>query len=207
MNNQFLFVFFLSILMIGCSSNKSVVNINDELKSLQQLMTGSFDSSLQAERDSNYYDISLEMYPIWEKSGAYYLYVEQAVSTMKDKPYRQRVYKIEAIKEGKFVSKVYTLNNPENFIGKYNDPSFFEKFDTSILKEREGCGVYLIQKGDTYQGSTDDNKCKSTLRGASYATSKVTIKKDRIESWDQGFDQSGNQVWGAVKGGYVFMKK
>lgn len=206
MRNQSLFVFFLSVLMIGCSSQKSIVHTKDELKSLQKMMTGSFDSSLQAERDSSYYDISLEMYPIWEKSGAYYLYVEQAVSTMKDKPYRQRVYKIEALEKGKFVSKVYSLNDPKVFIGKYNDPSFFDKFDTSILKERDGCGVYLTKNGDTYHGSTDESKCKSTLRGASYATSKVTIKKDRIESWDQGFNDQNEQVWGATKGGYIFIK-
>lgn len=206
MKKYFLFIFSFSILTIGCSTQKSLVK-NNELKVLQKMMTGSFDSNLQSKQDTTYFDISLEMHPIWEESGEYYLYVEQAVSSMKEKPYRQRVYKIEQLGEGKFVSKVYTLNDPENFIGKYNDPKFFEKFDTSILKEREGCGVFLTKKGSYYQGSTDAKKCGSTMRGASYATSEVMIKKDRIESWDQGFDSDDKQVWGATEGGYVFLRK
>jgi hypothetical protein len=42
------------------------------------------------------------------------------------------------------------------------------------------------------------------LRGASYATSKVTIEEGLIISWDQGFNEEDEQVWGAVKGGYEF---
>lgn len=206
MKKCFFFFLTISILTLGCSSQKSMMK-NNELNNLQEMMTGSFDSNLQSKNDTTYFDISLEMYPIWQKSGEYYLYVEQAVSSMKEKPYRQRVYKIEQISEGKFVSKVYTLNDPKTFIGKYNDAQFFEKFDTSILKEREGCGVFLTKKGNYYVGSTDTKKCGSTMRGASYATSVVTIKKDRIESWDQGFNSKDEQVWGATKGGYIFLKK
>ncbi|MFK8009966.1 MAG: chromophore lyase CpcT/CpeT [Saprospiraceae bacterium] len=206
MKKYFLFLFTILIFIIGCSPQKSMVK-NNALKELQNMMTGSFDSHLQSEKDTTYFDISLEMYPIWQGSGEYYLYVEQAVSSMKEKPYRQRIYKLEELSKGKFVSKVYTLNDPKSFIGKYNDAKFFEKFDVSILKEREGCGVFLTKKGSDYEGSTDAKKCGSTMRGASYATSIVTIKKDRIESWDQGFDAKNEQVWGATEGGYIFLRK
>jgi len=47
---------------------------------------------------------------------------------------------------------------------------------------------------------------RAKLRGASYATSKVTITPDQIISWDQGFDKNDKQVWGATKAGYVFDK-
>ncbi|WP_188926788.1 CpcT/CpeT family chromophore lyase [Shewanella algicola] len=32
------------------------------------------------------------------------------------------------------------------------------------------------------------------------------MTKDKIVSWDRGFDSNDQQVWGAVKGGYEFIK-
>ena len=37
-------------------------------------------------------------------------------------------------------------------------------------------------------------------------TMRLTVRKDKIVSWDRGYDADGNQVWGAVKAGYVFDK-
>jgi len=48
--------------------------------------------------------------------------------------------------------------------------------------------------------------CPSELRGAKYATSEVTISKNGFVSWDRGFDENGNQVWGAEYGGYDFLR-
>jgi hypothetical protein len=33
------------------------------------------------------------------------------------------------------------------------------------------------------------------------------IDRDKMITWDRGFDENSNQVWGATKGGYVFKKK
>ena len=78
--------------------------------------------------------------------------------------------------------------------------------DSLIL--RSGCEVILYRADDGYfKGGTIDKNCSSDLRGASYATSEVMIDKDKMITWDRGFDESGNQVWGATKGGYIFKKK
>lgn len=170
-------------------------------------MTGSYDSSAQALNDSTYYNISLHMYPIWEnKAGGKYLYVEQALASMQDKPYRQRVYKLSETKDGKIASYVYTLKYDSLFIGKWNDPSYFDRFGLSILDERVGCEVILQKSLNGYDGSTQEDNCKSTLRGASYATSIVSMDNEKITSWDQGFNDKGEQVWGARKGPYIFNK-
>ena len=58
-----------------------------------------------------------------------------------------------------------------------------------------------------FSGSTPGKQCLSSLRGATYATSKVTVGKKGIISWDQGWDAMDKQVWGAKKGGYDFVKK
>ncbi|MEM9934106.1 MAG: chromophore lyase CpcT/CpeT, partial [Bacteroidota bacterium] len=129
------------------------------------------------------------MYPIWPESGERWLYVEQAMVSEQDKPYRQRVYKIEGIELNRFQSIVYTLENDSLFVGKWNDAAFFDQFTPSILSEREGCAVVLDKMGEEmYAGSTLDKDCKSTLRGATYATSSVSVTPTSIQSWDRGFN-------------------
>ena len=145
------------------------------------------------------------MYPIWPESGERWLYVEQAMVSEQDKPYRQRVYKIEGIELNRFQSIVYTLENDSLFVGKWKEPGFFNQYDSSILSEREGCAVVLEKTGESmFSGSTLDKACSSNLRGASYATSSVTVTPNSIQSWDRGYNEADEQVWGAEKGGYIF---
>ena len=194
-----------SFIISSCNSYKAT-STQDELNALQTLMTGSFDSSEQATADDSYYNISLHMVPIWKSRGGHWLYVEQALKSNQDKPYRQRIYQLEKLENGKFSSKVYTLENPEAAIEKWKRPGYFDQFDMSILKEREGCAVILEKKGNSYTGSTNEKDCKSTMRGASYATSIVTIKPNEIVSWDRGFNAKDEHVWGAEKAGYIFKR-
>lgn len=180
---------------------------SSELDNLVNLMSGKFSSEEQSIADSSYFHITLKMYPIWADRDGKWLYVEQAVATMQDKPYRQRIYKVEQISDTKFVSKVYSIEVEERFIGKWAEPKFFDDFDESILSERTGCAVYLTKVNDNiYDGSTNGDDCESSLRGAKYATSRVFISKVGINSWDQGFNADNHQVWGATKGGYVFKR-
>lgn len=176
---------------------------------LMKTMTGSFDSEAQSLTDSTYFNISLHMYPIWQESGENWLYVEQALASTQDRPYRQRVYKVEAMEKGLIRSSVYTLKDQEQFIGQWKNPAFFDQFNPeSVLTERTGCAVILgLTESGIFEGSTEGKGCESTINGASYASSSVKVFDNRIESWDQGWDVHGNQVWGATKGGYVFDKK
>lgn len=196
----------LILTLYACASVKSATKTSSE-RPLIELMTGSFSSANQAQADSTYYDITLHMYPIWAAHEGDWLYVEQAMTTRQEKPYRQRIYQLKQNTGGEFESVVYRLADQEKFIGKWKTPEYFDQFDKSILEEREGCTVYLKKVGkEEYTGSTLKDNCKSTLRGATYATSIVTVKNGAIESWDQGFDADGKQVWGATEGGYIFKK-
>lgn len=197
----------ISILFLtNCKVQKEITPPRiDEGQVVLQWMKGSYNSSQQAAKDSSFYNISLHMYPIWEDKGNF-LYVEQALDKAQDKPYRQRVYEVIDHNNGIIESKVYKLKNETDCIGQWKSTEYFNQFDRDILSEREGCSVYLKKQKDHYQGSTRDKDCASSLRGASYATSIVTLFKNRIESWDQGFDSENLQVWGATKSGYIFQK-
>lgn len=175
---------------------------------LKQWMTGSFSNALQAENDSDYYDICLEMHPVWsvaEKES--WIYVEQSLASMTDKPYRQRVYHLFQEKDSAFVSEVYEMKDPERFVGQWENDTIWNSLTPDSVMRKEGCAVYLqLQGNGMFEGSTDSATCLSTLRGAAFANSIVTVTGQGITSWDQGFDSTGVQVWGAEKGGYHFVK-
>ena len=201
----------LAALGLGCTSSKpGVVNPSEDkdLQKFASFLIGNFSSKKQAETDSTYFNISLSMSRIWEdKKDAIWLYVEQAVSTQKDKPYRQRVYKLSHTAKNQFTSEIYTIRNQEKFIGLQNDAQKKQLLNVDNIELKDGCAVTMYYQNGVYQGGTDGAKCPSDLRGAKYATTKITLKKDFLESWDQGFDAAGKQVWGATKGGYQFIRE
>lgn len=176
------------------------------LKELHQLMQGSFNSEMQSVADSTYYNISLHMYPIWEEKG-HFLYVEQALNSRQNNPYRQRIYELTQIDENTFSSAIYTIEHDSLWIGKWKTPQEFDKLTMKDVSKKEGCEVILKRLDkDHYKGETGERSCESTLYGASYATSEVEIWSDKIISWDRGFDAEGKHIWGAEKGGYIFNK-
>ncbi|NWG27864.1 MAG: chromophore lyase CpcT/CpeT [Ignavibacteriaceae bacterium] len=180
-----------------------------EVETLVDYMVGSFSSKEQSEIDSNYFNIELEMIQIWkDRTDGPWLYIEQAIAESKDKPYRQRVYQLRKRADGKIESLVYTIPDPLRFAGDFKKEFPLLRLTPDSLILKEGCEVVLFQTDEGhFEGSTIDRNCPSDLRGASYATSKVIIYKDKMISWDRGFDENGNQVWGATTGGYIFKKK
>lgn len=180
-----------------------------DVEVLVDYMVGSFSSKEQAEMDSSYFNIELEMVQIWkDRTDGPWIYVDQAVADSKDKPYRQRVYQIKQRGDGKIESIVYSIPDPLRFAGDYRKEFPLLRLTPDSLLIKEGCEVVLYRTDRGYfEGGTVDKNCASDLRGASYATSEVMIDKDKMITWDRGFDENGNQVWGATKGGYVFKKK
>jgi CpeT protein len=180
-----------------------------DVETLVEYMVGSFSSKEQAEKDSSYFNIELEMVQIWkDRTDGHWLYIEQAVAETKEKPYRQRVYQIKQRSDGKIESIVYSIPDPLLFAGDYKKEYPLLRLTPDSLLLREGCEVVLFRTDyGHFEGGTVDKNCTSDISGASYATSEVMIDKDKMITWDRGFDEEGNQVWGATKGGYVFNKK
>lgn len=202
---------FIVLAFAACSParNAKSTTADADLQQLASWMTGDFSSQAQSQRDSDYYDIRLHIHPIWpQDKGNIWFYVEQATAAAQDKPYRQRVYKLERADAKTLISKVYTLPDPTQWIGAYKDPARFDKLQPSALLLREGCGVFLEKNKDgSYSGGTRGEGCESTLRGAKYASSSVIVTEKMLRSWDQGFNEKKEQVWGATKGGYDFVKQ
>ncbi|MFH1686398.1 MAG: chromophore lyase CpcT/CpeT [bacterium] len=199
------------VVSAGCVKERErpqTISRMPDLERLTMWMSGSFSSQTQAEQDSSYYDIRLHMKPIWlTRPGGYWMYVEQALATQTDKPYRQRIYHVTQLDSSTFRSEVYELPRPDSFIGAWLNPAGLDVLTFDSLIELTGCAVVLKKSGDTaFVGSTVGRDCRSTLQGASYAVAGVVITAEAVFSWDRGFDAEDKQVWGAERTGYMFRR-
>ncbi|HMS64845.1 MAG TPA: chromophore lyase CpcT/CpeT [Ignavibacteria bacterium] len=203
-----LILIFVFIVISSESYSQDTNTENNDLLNLFTQMQGSFSSEEQSKNDSDYFDIRLHMARIWsDRTDGYWLYVEQAVAQAQEKPYRQRVYHVTQKGDGTFESAVFTMNAPLRFAGEWKKDNPMENFSVDSLIAREGCTVHLKKTSENvYEGSTQAKDCESDLRGAKYAVSEVKITSEGIVSWDRGYNDKDEQVWGAEKGGYNFIK-
>jgi CpeT protein len=179
-----------------------------DVAKLYKMMQGFYSSEAQSKEDTSYFNILLKMKPMWtNKKGEYWLYVEQAMNTTEDKPYRQRAYQLQLLNDSTITSTVYTIKSGDKYYGDWKKEKPLENVTMDSLEVRKGCVIYIHKiKKNKYEGETNKSDCESNLRGASYATTAVSMRKKKVYSWDRGYDKEGKQVWGAVKGGYVFVK-
>jgi hypothetical protein len=192
------------------------------LQELVDLMVGSFSSQKQHKEDGeNFFDIRLHMAPIWKDLSSdekgYWLYVEQAMATAQERPYRQRIYHVTveyvADQSGTatpvFKSATYLLPGtpPEvlKYTGAWNDEKKLEGVTPEKLIPRDGCTVVMTRTAENrFEGATVGKGCPSERGGAKYATAEVHVNKDGLQTWDRGYNEKDEQVWGAEKGGYRF---
>ncbi len=207
----------LSIAIAGCS-----IGLGDkfydyqtppppdmEMLMLSQCLIGSFSSAEQAARDTEYHEITLETVRIWPAhTEGIWLYIEQAAAESRDKPYRQRVYHLTRRSDITFTSETYLLPDEAAMVGAWRDPSRFAALSSTDLTVKEGCAVELERVNEwTFSGSTQEQDCPSELHGASYSSSEMTITPSWLENWERGYDEEGNQVWGAITEPYHFAKQ
>ncbi len=97
--------------------------LDPDLERLATFMAGDFSSEAQAKADTEYRDIRLAMARIWtDRADGPWLYVEQAMASALDNPYRQRVYRLEHTGGDVFQSHVYALKEPAKAVGAGKDP-------------------------------------------------------------------------------------
>jgi len=175
------------------------------------LLAGTFDSKAQAEANPDGFRavrlVSVMVPKSRLGSGAPVLYLEQALVSTPDKPYRQRFYRIEETVDGGVVSRVFEPKETLAVSGKWRDPSDLALYGPGDVTERIGCAVRLKKTAEGWEGGTEGTGCPSALSGARYATSRVKLAPERMESWDRGYDLEDRQVWGAKDGPYVFERR
>ena len=209
------------IVLAGCASDSSdsvedtadtsaLVPAETSADRATEYLIGDFNSEEQSKSNPSYYAISLRSCPVdFPDMGDRVLYVEQASMDSLTAPYRQRLYVVEDLSDGRVSSEIYAFTDSKaaKLVGACDAPEEIT-IKTKHLEERTGCTVWLEEQEDgSFEGSTEGTECSSSIGGAAYATSVVTLKTDRLLSLDQGWDANGNQVWGAVDGPYRFMRQ
>ncbi len=181
---------------------------DEALDRLTNFLTGHFSSAEQAAADKNFRPVVLHVVRIWpQRSDGPWLYVEQALADAPEQPYRQRVYQLARRDAAVLESRVFTLADPVAATGAWKKPLPLSELTPANLSARDGCTVFLRETPDgSFVGSTEGNGCASDLRGASYATSEVTLTATEMVSWDRGYNAAGRQVWGSTAGGYRFKR-
>lgn len=195
------------VFTVGCCSSVEEKKKKADLQKLISFMEGSFSSEEQAKADTNYLHITLDMRRIWKTNddGAW-LYVEQTAAWTPGKPYRQRIYHLEQMNDSTFISSIYKMPTPEKYIGGHLMPEIFDALDSDSLSILEGCALALTFRNGVFSGSTKDGACKNSWGEATYATSEVSISPEIMNSWDRGWNDDKEQVWGAEYGGYAFVR-
>ena len=175
------------------------------------LLSGTFDSSAQSSSDPEGFRavrLVAARGPAGPPgAGAPGPYGEPALPERPEPPDPAPVYRIEETADGGVVSRVFEPKEPVAVSGKWRDPSDLALYGAGDVVERLGCAVRLKRTDDGWSGSTEGKDCPSALSGARWATSEVTLRPGRLESWDRGYDVEGRQVWGARSGPYVFERR
>lgn len=211
---------FLALIALACTGCVATGPQPSKAIVVADLLVGDFSSADQAKLDPEFREVVLHARRIWagpnhpqDTGDAVWLYVEQAMAEAQEKPYRQRVYRISelgGVHAGTVRSEVFEFKDgPERFVNCWKDGcAAIEAIGPDALVPREGCAIDLTKDGATggWTGSTHAQDCVSTLRGASWASSEVVLLPGLLETWDRGFDAAGQQVWGAVKGPYRFVR-
>jgi CpeT protein len=173
-------------------------------------LAGTYDTADQSLVDPNFLNIHLSLCRVSAPElGPRVLYVEQAVAGSLSAPYRQRLYVVEPVSDAglQATSRVFELVNPRAAVGACQRLPVV--FTAAQADERAGCLVRLDWQPDagSFVGGTIGSTCLSSLRGASYATTEVTLTAERLTSLDRGWTDAGVQVWGSTLGPYEFVRR
>jgi CpeT protein len=179
-----------------------------QVAELEKYLIGYFSSADQAKADKDFFNIELRVVRVWpDRKDGPWLYVEQADARTPEKPYRQRLYRLE-YKGSDVISHIYTIKGDGlRYAGEWKKPVPMAGATLADIELKDGCAVIMQRNAKAnYVGSTVRGACPSELRGAKYATSIVDVSPTLLESWDQGFSADHKQVWGSTKGAYKFVK-
>lgn len=171
-------------------------------------MAGEFSNRAQAAADRDFDAVEMVVAPIWpESERGEWLYVEQARAGMRDRPYRQRVYRLRDRDEGGVRIEVYLLPDPKSFVNAWADAGVFDGLASEDLVLVQGCDL-VVKRVDhaEFAGGTEGRNCASTVQGATFAEATLRATPREIEVWERGFDASGKQVWGE-DGPHVFERE
>ncbi|KAE8711865.1 Chromophore lyase CRL [Hibiscus syriacus] len=188
----------------------------DHAKIVARSLSGEKFSWEQASRDpDNYFNIRTLTCPATEMvDGSKVLYFEQAFWRTPQKPFRQRFLMVKPcpkdLKCDVEVSSfaIRDVEEYKNFCDRPRDQRpLAEEVIGDIAEHLTTIHLNRCERGKRclYEGSTPPGGFPNSWNGVTYCTSELSVlKNNEIHTWDRGYDDEGNQVWGVKKGPYEF---
>ncbi|MEW7292354.1 chromophore lyase CpcT/CpeT [Aquimarina sp. 2304DJ70-9] len=202
---QFLCIVFILPLLFSCNS-KDVTD--PELHDLVSLLAGEFSNEEQAKNDAGFAHLNLTNIEIWKDKPGYWLYSEVSDAKEKNYIYSQRILNYERLDSFIFKNTSYSIRNAKDYKIGQKDKHVFNQLTLDSLEIREGCQVYFEKNTSTiYSGKTKKKSCSSTTGHIEYISSNFVVSSDKISIWNKGYNKKGKQIWGKIKGPYIYKRK
>ena len=188
------------------------VALQHQVEEVVSRLVGAMDTSAQANANSKAPDVRITTCKVkiedmaLNRPQTVFLYQEQALSQRLSQPYRQRFLRIAPRIDNLGVeSAVFKPPTPKAWVGLCKKPEAERIVPTNALGE-SNCSVSLQRSGETYIGETVAGGCPSDYKGAVRITNRIILHQAGMDTWDRGFDATGNQVWGAKDKPYQFRR-
>lgn len=213
MNCRLIMISTLSVLTItGCSVKNS--SIQHQVEEVAAYLTGEMDTTEQAAAIADAPSVRMTTCPIKvqptestsQASSAIFLYQEQGLIDQLDQPYRQRFLKIASDDNNQqVISSSFKPIKPQQYINFCDQPESKRLIKTEELGE-SNCSVFLQKQELGYLGNTPKEGCTTNFRGAVRVTNTIILNQTGMDTLDRGFNQEGEQVWGAENRPYKFRR-
>ncbi|KAE9467638.1 hypothetical protein C3L33_00454, partial [Rhododendron williamsianum] len=188
----------------------------DHTRLVSRSLTGQKYSKEQAARDpDNYFNLRWLSCPAAEMvDGSKILYFEKAFWRTPHKPFRQRFFMVKPCPNEMKCDvelSTYAIRDAEEYKNFCDRPKDQRSQPEEVIGDvaEHLTTIYLKRcergKRCLYEGSTPPDGFPNTWNGATYCTSELSVlKNNEIHSWDRGYDDDGNQVWGVKGAPYEF---
>jgi hypothetical protein len=213
MKSPSVFLLIIITTLFSCHKNNTqrIHNQGDSaLENLSQMICGVYKLHNEPSPDSEYTALSLSVTPIWENDiHSKWLYVEKTDEKVLNQPVSQLIYQLTYHDENTIAINQFQIPNQAEYVGGSKIPEIFNTINPELIRLKKGCSIYLDNikdKAGCYIGKSKNKSCKSTIHGVSYMTSKLSICKNTLALWDQGWSAFDVQAWGLEKDGYIFKK-
>lgn len=186
------------------------VSIEQQVQEVVSHLDGVMDTSAQANNNPKApivrmttCKVKVEDEPLINSSQTF-LYQEQALSQKLSQPYRQRFLRIAPSGDRRSVeSAAFRPPNSTAWIGLCDKPEAERVVKVSDIGKLT-CSVFLQPQGQNYVGETKAGGCPTNFKGAVKIVNQIVLHQSGMDTWDRGFDATGNQVWGAKDKPYQF---
>ncbi len=131
-----------------------------------------------------------------QKTGEFWMYMEQAKIGAEDKPFTQRIYRIVE-SDGKFWAEIYALPaDAKNFVGEWRKPQPFAAYNPAQLREYAGCRMSMGHMTIMFWMRTESKGCRAENRDVAYETTEILGNSAGMKQGTVGFDPAGRQIAG-----------